>query len=90
MIDTVNVVPSAAGRKLKHPVSGVLPDSGGPWLADQFTFRLIGEGAITRMRHGDVVAQAAPIVPPAILAQVSTPIPAPTPAAPGSKAAPAA
>ncbi len=48
MSTTVFVVPTAAGAKLSHPVSGSLPDGGADWLADQFTFRLINDGAIAK------------------------------------------
>lgn len=46
MSTTMFVVPANAGSQLEHPVSGVLPDEGAFWLADQFTFRLIQERAI--------------------------------------------
>lgn len=48
MSKTVFVVPAEAGTKLSHPVSGSLPDGGADWLADQFTFRLIKDGAIAK------------------------------------------
>ncbi|MGZ9718820.1 hypothetical protein [Rhizobium miluonense] len=48
MSTTVFVVPTEAGAKLSHPVSGILPDGGADWLADQFTFRLIRDGAIAK------------------------------------------
>ncbi|MGV1793854.1 hypothetical protein [Rhizobium sp. A37_96] len=48
MSKTVFVVPANAGAKLSHPVSGSLPDGGADWLADQFTFRLIRDGAIAK------------------------------------------
>ena len=48
MSKTVFVVPAQPGAKLSHPVSGSLPDGGADWLADQFTFRLIKDGAIAK------------------------------------------
>ncbi len=48
MSKTVFVVPAQPGAKLSHPVSGSLPDGGAEWLADQFTFRLIKDGAIAK------------------------------------------
>lgn len=54
MSTTVFVVPTEAGAKLSHPVSGSLPDVGADWLADQFTFRLIRDGAIAKSEPAPV------------------------------------
>ncbi|CAM5771989.1 hypothetical protein LMIY3S_03693 [Labrys miyagiensis] len=40
------VRPADPKAKLVHPVSGRLPATGGDWLADQFTFRLLQDRAI--------------------------------------------
>lgn len=49
------VKPMADGLRLSHPIDGPLqsaPDGNGnwsEWTADQFTFRLINDGAIARV-----------------------------------------
>ena len=46
----IAVWPVREGMNLAHPVAGALPDSGGDWPADQFTFRRLRDGDITRTK----------------------------------------
>eukprot|EP01037_Dinobryon_pediforme_P017837 gene17837-18065_t len=65
MDDTIFVVPVRTGMALRHPVSGLLPDCGGPWLADQFTFRLCEENAISKQSLSPIPANEAAALAPA-------------------------
>ena len=44
----IAVWPARAGMNLSHPVAGPLADDGGMWPEDQFTFRRIQDGDVTR------------------------------------------
>jgi hypothetical protein len=44
----IAVKPAREGMSLAHPVAGLLPDEGGFWPEDQFTFRRLRDGDITR------------------------------------------
>ena len=44
----ISVKPVRKGMNLSHPVAGALPDAGGLWPEDQFTFRRLRDGDITR------------------------------------------
>jgi hypothetical protein len=37
----MDVIPAQPGMKLVHPIDGLLPDEGGKWTRDQYTFRLL-------------------------------------------------
>jgi hypothetical protein len=50
MADLIKVRPARKGMRLSHPVQGLLPDHGGEWPADQFTFRLEQDGDIRRVK----------------------------------------
>lgn len=52
----MRVRPARKGMGLRHPVAGVLPDEGGSWPADQFTFRRIGDGDIKEVADPPVDA----------------------------------
>lgn len=95
MIETETVIPVTPGLKLLHPISGELADGGGQWIADQFTFRMIGDGVIKRMAPGAkpapaIVEQAPPKAAAAPTAAPAPTAPAPTPpsAQPAPKATP--
>lgn len=45
----IAVKPARKGMGLSHPVAGLLPDEGGPWPADQFTFRRLRDLDIERV-----------------------------------------
>lgn len=44
----ISVKPARKGMNLSHPVGGALPDKGGLWPEDQFTYRRLRDGDITR------------------------------------------
>ena len=44
----IAVKPARKGMDLSHPVAGALPDAGGLWPEDQFTFRRLRDGDIKR------------------------------------------
>ncbi|GGC94623.1 hypothetical protein [Chelatococcus reniformis] len=52
----MRVRPARQGMGLKHPLAGELPDEGGLWPADQFTFRRIGDGDIKEVADQPVDA----------------------------------
>jgi hypothetical protein len=60
MAEKIAVVPTRAGLKLVHPIDGALPDDGGNWTRDQFTFALLREGSILKR---DVAATNAGAMP---------------------------
>lgn len=45
----INVKAKREGLILQHPIDGKLPDAGGMWTADQFTFRRIRDGDIEQV-----------------------------------------
>lgn len=47
MAELIAVKPAHPGLRLRHPFAGELPDEGGFWPADQFTFRRFADGDIT-------------------------------------------
>jgi hypothetical protein len=42
----IAVKPARPGMNLRHPVSGLLPDTGKRWVDDAFTRRRIADGGI--------------------------------------------
>jgi hypothetical protein len=56
----IRVKPARAGMRMRHIPSGIeLPDEGGLWPADSFTFRRITDGDLIE-DDGQVVEVAAP------------------------------
>lgn len=45
----IAVKPARKGMNLSHPGAGLLPDQGGMWPEDQFTFRRLRDGDIKRV-----------------------------------------
>lgn len=45
----IAVKPVRKGMELAHPSAGLLPDEGGLWPPDQFTFRRLRDGDIERV-----------------------------------------
>lgn len=46
--DKIAVKPARKGMNLSHPIEGELPDGGGLWPADQFTFSRLRDKDIRR------------------------------------------
>ncbi|TCR60944.1 DUF2635 domain-containing protein [Bosea sp. BK604] len=46
----IAVKPARKGMNLSHPVAGLLPDEGGLWPEDQFTFRRLRDRDIERVK----------------------------------------
>jgi hypothetical protein len=45
----IGIKPARKGMNLSHPVGGALPDEGGLWPEDQFTFRRLEDGDVKRV-----------------------------------------
>jgi hypothetical protein len=53
----IRVKPARADMRMRHIPSGTdLPDEGGMWPADSFTFRRIADGDLIEVKDGDVPA----------------------------------
>lgn len=71
----MDVVPSEPGLKIAHPIDGRLPDAGGKWTRDQFTFRMLQDGTIK------VASEKVPATAPEPAAEIAVASVAPAPAA---------
>lgn len=73
----IAVRPVRAGMKLPpHPVAGLLPDKGGMWPEDQFTFRRIQDRDIERV--ADAPTPTTAVVEGAELVEAAGAAPAPS------------
>lgn len=48
MAETIKVFPGTDGANLSHPSAGPIKASGSMWPQDQFTFRRLADGSVTR------------------------------------------
>jgi hypothetical protein len=63
MPSMIHLKPARPGLRLIHPTAGALPEAGGAWPADQFTFRRLRDGDVERIDAKVDAPSAAPAAP---------------------------